>query len=49
MPGGGEEETSTTLSEDKKENSVRKFTWRELSRLNCRHNAHVACRGKVSV
>lgn len=25
----------------------RKFTWRELSKLNGRHNAHVAVRGKV--
>ena len=52
MPGGGEEETeetSTTLSKDKRENSMRTFTWRELSRLNSRHNAHVAYRGKVSV
>ena len=49
MPGEGEEETDTTLSEEKKENSVRTFTWRELSRLNSRHNAHVAYRGKVSV
>ena len=26
---------------------VRKFTWQELSKLNQRHNAHVAVRGKV--
>ena len=26
----------------------RKFTWRELSKLNEPHNAHVAYRGKVS-
>ena len=25
----------------------RKFTWKELSKLNSRHNAHVAVRGKV--
>lgn len=25
----------------------KKFTWRELSKLNGRHNAHVAVRGKV--
>ena len=49
MPGEGGEETDTTLSEEKKENSVRTFTWRELSRLNSRYNAHVAYRGKVSV
>ena len=48
MPGGGEE-TDTTLLERNKENSMRTFTWRELSRLNSRHNAHVAYRGKVSV
>ena len=28
---------------------VRKFTWKELSLLHQRHNAHVAYRGKVSV
>ena len=28
-------------------NGVRKFTWKELSKLNRRHNAHVAYRGKV--
>ena len=27
--------------------SVKKFTWKELSKLNSRHNAHVAYRGKV--
>ena len=27
---------------------VRKFTWKELSQLNQRHNAHVAYRGKVA-
>ena len=26
----------------------RQFTWKELSKLNKRHNAHVAYRGKVS-
>ena len=26
----------------------RKFTWKELSRLNEPHNAHIAYRGKVS-
>ena len=29
-------------------NGVRKFTWKELGKLNERHNAHVAYRGKVS-
>ena len=28
---------------------VRKFTWKELSQLHQRHNAHVAYRGKVCV
>jgi hypothetical protein len=27
--------------------SIRKFTWKELSQLHQRHNAHVAYRGKV--
>ena len=27
----------------------RKFTWKELSQLNSRKNAHVAYRGKVSM
>lgn len=26
---------------------VRKFTWRDLSKLNKPHNAHIAYRGKV--
>ena len=26
----------------------RQFTWKELSKLNRRHNAHVAYRGKAS-
>ena len=43
---------------DKKANSdqkqveskvLRKFTWKELSQLNGRHNAHVAVRGKVHI
>ena len=28
---------------------ARKFTWKELSQLNRRENAHVAYRGKVSL
>ena len=28
--------------------SIRKFTWKELSKFNEPHNAHVAYRGKVS-
>ena len=27
--------------------AVRRFTWKELGKLNQRHNAHVAYRGKV--
>ena len=27
--------------------SVKEFTWKQLSKLNSRHNAHVAYRGKV--
>ena len=30
-----------------RDKGVRKFTWKELSLLNQRHNAHVAYRGKV--
>ena len=47
MPGG-----DGTVSRDIREAvqhdpGVRKFTWQELSKLNQRHNAHVAVRGKV--
>ena len=31
-----------------KDGAVHKFTWRELSKLNEPHNAHIAYRGKVS-
>ena len=34
---------------DNNMHSVRKFTWKELSKLNEPHNAHVAYRGKVSL
>lgn len=45
MPGDGEGEE---IEGNRVHTSVRKFTWQELSRLNKRHNAHVAYRGKVS-
>ena len=52
MPGdGGETEvishTSDAVQSDPGVGPVRKFTWEELSKLNRRHNAHVAVRGKV--
>ena len=46
MPGGGDEMREPTSSVQR-EPSVRKFTWQELSKLNERHNAHVAVRGNV--
>ena len=49
MPGGGDEDSFEPITETNPEKSVKKFTWRELSRLNSRHNAHVAYRGKVSL
>lgn len=30
------------------EANTRRFTWKELSQLNKKHNAHVAYKGKVS-
>lgn len=55
MPGldhEGEQEVSPSQleSEERTANGgggVRKFTWKELGKLNQRHNAHVAYRGKV--
>ena len=50
MPGEGVDASSSQchwrepVDGDK---GVRKFTWKELSQLNQRHNAHVAYRGKV--
>ena len=38
---------SERLNSVQAESVVRKFTWEELSKLNQRHNAHVAVRGKV--
>lgn len=52
MPGDGDEvlATDSTAGETvRSDPGVRKFTWKELSKLNQRHNAHVAVRGKVSV
>lgn len=45
MPGGGGEERDKEIAQ---ESIVRRFTWKELSQLNTRENAHVAYRGKVS-
>ena len=47
MPGDGEV-ACTSESPVQSEPEVKKFTWQELSKLNERHNAHVAVRGKVS-
>jgi len=50
MPGegdnllAGEDASGVAVQRDP---GVRKFTWEELSKLNQRHNAHVAVRGKV--
>ena len=41
--------TSSSSSGSGGGGGVRKFTWKELSLLHQRHNAHVAYRGKVSV
>ena len=35
------------MEDAREDGHVRKFTWQELSKLNQRHNAHVAVRGKV--
>ena len=45
MPGDGDERETKLLEE----RPVRQFTWKELSQLNRRENAHVAYRGKVSL
>ena len=47
MPG----EVSDAVLDDDHLSAVsvpRRFTWRELSALNCRSNAHVAYKGKVN-
>ena len=43
MPGGNEERDTELVPGP----PVRRFTWKELSQLNTRENAHVAYRGKV--
>ena len=45
MPGDGDE----VRASERREPGVRKFTWEELSKLNERHNAHIAVRGKVGL
>ena len=53
MPWDGDEPfTASSASDDVQGGGpdmkpVRRFTWRELSKLNELHNAHVAVRGKV--
>jgi hypothetical protein len=53
MPGDGDDPFSTSGTPDDAQGGgpdvkpVRRFTWRELSKLNEPHNAHVAVRGKV--
>ena len=49
MPGDGDELTAAdrTTAVRSSEPGARQFTWEELSKLNQRHNAHVAVRGKV--
>lgn len=56
MPGDGDTLTTTVLTDETtysvkpdRAEPVRKFTWRELSKLNQPHNAHVAVRGKVDL
>lgn len=50
MPGGADEVLLNGSGGEAvhSESPARKFTWEELSKLNQRHNAHVAVRGKVS-
>ncbi|XP_019850089.1 PREDICTED: acyl-lipid (8-3)-desaturase-like [Amphimedon queenslandica] len=43
MPGGNEDRDTELVPGP----PVRRFTWKELSQLNTRENAHVAYRGKV--
>ena len=47
MPGEEDLAVPCSTDTDVREKPVRQFTWRELSKLNGRHNAHVAYRGKV--
>ena len=46
MPGEGDG-VLASANAVQSDPGVRKFTWEELSKLNQRHNAHVAVRGKV--
>jgi len=51
MPGEGDDVRSGRSNPEnvmQRDLGVRKFTWQQLSKLNQRHNAHVAVRGKVS-
>ena len=53
MPGDGDEPFTASGTPDDAQGGgpdvkpVRRFTWRERSKLNEPHNAHVAVRGKV--
>lgn len=52
MPGDGDEPFATNVTPGSQEGGpdvkpVRRFTSKELSKLNEPHNAHVAVRGKV--
>ncbi len=50
MPGEGDDVRSGRSNPEyvmQRDPGVRKFTWQQLSKLNQRHNAHVAVRGKV--
>ena len=51
LPESKEEVSPSQLeSEERTANGsggIRKFTWKELGKLNQRHNAHIAYRGKV--
>ena len=53
MPGDGDEPFIASGAPDDAQGGgpdakpVRRFTWKELSKLNEPHNAHVAVRGKV--
>ncbi len=50
MPGGdGDGNVDIPVPTERMEQPVKKFTWKELSKLNSRDNAHVAYRGKVSI
>ena len=48
MPSGFGEESEQEIKEAVK-STGKSYTWEELSKLNERHNLHVAVRGKVSL